>query len=73
MHNVEYNSINDILYIRFDNVKDTYEKEVKEGIVLKFDSHSNALVELSILCFRQRVTTKSISLPIPIDLQRHMC
>lgn len=67
---IEYNSMYDILYIRFGDDQDTYGKEVDEGIVLNYDYNSNSLVGIDIWDFKQRVSNKeSIPIPYLLDLQ----
>lgn len=65
--NIEYNSAYDILYIRFGDNKDTYGKEIDDGIVLKYDCISNGLVGIDIWDFKLRVNNNE-KIPIPIFL-----
>ena len=67
--NIEYNSAYDILYVRFGDNKDTYGKEIDDGIVLKYDCDTNNLVGIDIWDFKLRVNNaEKIPIPIPLDL-----
>ncbi len=75
LHRVDYDRENDVLYVAFEDQRNSYGDDSSENIILRRDMDDEHITGLTILDFMEMIREDSPelqSLPVDIDFRRQI-
>ncbi len=65
---ISYDNDTDVIYISFGQPRPAISEETEDGILIRHDPDTNEVIDLTIIDFGKRLSTKSKQVILPIAL-----